>query len=161
MKFQVWDLYSSLQSQGWLSHHTAWHPGPVGWDHVTVLTFSACISTCSCFAPGTHRLKFSTPLSSWRAEETHRFKTLFPYFRFCLRCSECGVGVQDGLVLSKGFSEVQKLSTSPFSSPSSEGKPRPLSMPADASWMGIVDPFARPRGHGRKSKFKQTEKHQT
>lgn len=33
----------------------------------------------------------------------------------------------------------------------SYGKPRPLSMPADASWMGIVDPFARPRGHGRKS----------
>ena len=64
----------------------------------------------------------------------------------------------DSLVLNKGFSEVQKLSTSPFSSPSSEGKPRPLSMPADASWMGIVDPFARPRGHGRKSKFKQTEK---
>ncbi|XP_036728103.1 connector enhancer of kinase suppressor of ras 3 isoform X4 [Balaenoptera musculus] len=32
----------------------------------------------------------------------------------------------------------------------SYGKPRPLSMPADASWMGIVDPFARPRSHGRK-----------
>uniref|UniRef100_A0A7N5K488 CNKSR family member 3 n=1 Tax=Ailuropoda melanoleuca TaxID=9646 RepID=A0A7N5K488_AILME len=32
----------------------------------------------------------------------------------------------------------------------SYGKPRPLSMPADGSWMGIVDPFARPRGHGRK-----------
>uniref|UniRef100_A0ABI7XG86 CNKSR family member 3 n=1 Tax=Felis catus TaxID=9685 RepID=A0ABI7XG86_FELCA len=32
----------------------------------------------------------------------------------------------------------------------SHGKPRPLSMPADGSWMGIVDPFARPRGHGRK-----------
>uniref|UniRef100_A0A8C5LI73 Cnksr family member 3 n=1 Tax=Jaculus jaculus TaxID=51337 RepID=A0A8C5LI73_JACJA len=32
----------------------------------------------------------------------------------------------------------------------SYGKPRPLSMPADANWMGIVDPFARPRGHGRK-----------
>ncbi|XP_040304757.1 connector enhancer of kinase suppressor of ras 3 isoform X2 [Herpailurus yagouaroundi] len=32
----------------------------------------------------------------------------------------------------------------------SRGKPRPLSMPADGSWMGIVDPFARPRGHGRK-----------
>lgn len=30
------------------------------------------------------------------------------------------------------------------------GKPRPLSMPADGSWMGIVDPFARPRGHGKK-----------
>ncbi|XP_032506716.1 connector enhancer of kinase suppressor of ras 3 isoform X3 [Phocoena sinus] len=39
----------------------------------------------------------------------------------------------------------------PFPSPPSEGKPRPLSMPADASWMGIVDPFARPRSHGRKS----------
>ncbi|XP_072499842.1 connector enhancer of kinase suppressor of ras 3 isoform X2 [Notamacropus eugenii] len=32
----------------------------------------------------------------------------------------------------------------------SYGKPRPLSMPADGSWMGIVDPYARPRGHGRK-----------
>ncbi|KAH0509440.1 Connector enhancer of kinase suppressor of ras 3 [Microtus ochrogaster] len=32
----------------------------------------------------------------------------------------------------------------------SYGKPRPLSMPADGIWMGIVDPFARPRGHGRK-----------
>nr|XP_048275965.1 connector enhancer of kinase suppressor of ras 3 isoform X2 [Myodes glareolus] len=32
----------------------------------------------------------------------------------------------------------------------SYGKPRPLSMPADGNWMGIVDPFARPRGHGRK-----------
>ncbi|KAK1337918.1 hypothetical protein QTO34_001020 [Cnephaeus nilssonii] len=32
----------------------------------------------------------------------------------------------------------------------SYGKPRPLSMPADGSWMGIVDPFARPRGHGKK-----------
>uniref|UniRef100_G9CGD6-3 Isoform CNK3-IPCEF1-3 of CNK3/IPCEF1 fusion protein n=1 Tax=Homo sapiens TaxID=9606 RepID=G9CGD6-3 len=33
----------------------------------------------------------------------------------------------------------------------SYGKPRPLSMPADGNWMGIVDPFARPRGHGRKA----------
>eukprot|EP00073_Rattus_norvegicus_P018992 XP_006227937.1 PREDICTED: connector enhancer of kinase suppressor of ras 3 isoform X1 [Rattus norvegicus] len=32
----------------------------------------------------------------------------------------------------------------------SYGKPRPLSMPADGNWMGIVDPFAKPRGHGRK-----------
>lgn len=32
----------------------------------------------------------------------------------------------------------------------SYGKPRPLSMPADGNWMGIVDPFARPRSHGRK-----------
>lgn len=32
----------------------------------------------------------------------------------------------------------------------SYGKPRPLSMPADGNWMGIVDPFARPRGHGKK-----------
>ncbi|XP_016284461.1 connector enhancer of kinase suppressor of ras 3 isoform X2 [Monodelphis domestica] len=32
----------------------------------------------------------------------------------------------------------------------SYGKPRPLSMPADGSWMGIVDPYARPRGPGRK-----------
>lgn len=32
----------------------------------------------------------------------------------------------------------------------SYGKPRPLSMPADGSWMGIVDPFARRQGHGRK-----------
>lgn len=32
----------------------------------------------------------------------------------------------------------------------SYGKPRPLSMPAEGSWMGIVDPFAKPRGHGRK-----------
>ncbi|MEJ1275406.1 Cnksr family member 3 [Cricetulus griseus] len=32
----------------------------------------------------------------------------------------------------------------------SYGKPRPLSMPADGNWMGIVDPFARPRGPGRK-----------
>ncbi|XP_038624999.1 connector enhancer of kinase suppressor of ras 3 isoform X2 [Tachyglossus aculeatus] len=30
------------------------------------------------------------------------------------------------------------------------GKPRPLSMPADGSWMSIVDPFAKPRGQGRK-----------
>lgn len=32
----------------------------------------------------------------------------------------------------------------------SYGKPRPLSMPADGNWMGIVDPFAKPRGHGKK-----------
>ncbi|CAN0499773.1 unnamed protein product [Rangifer tarandus platyrhynchus] len=38
----------------------------------------------------------------------------------------------------------------------SYGKPRPLSMPADASWMGIVDPFARPRGHGRKTQLVKT-----
>lgn len=35
----------------------------------------------------------------------------------------------------------------------SEGKPRPLSMPADGNWMGIVDPFAKPRGHGRKGMY--------
>lgn len=32
-------------------------------------------------------------------------------------------------------------------------------MPADGSWMGIVDPFARPRGHGRKGELKQIPSH--
>ncbi|XP_074846452.1 connector enhancer of kinase suppressor of ras 3 [Carettochelys insculpta] len=30
------------------------------------------------------------------------------------------------------------------------GKPRPLSMPADGSWLGAADPFSRPRAAGRK-----------
>ncbi|NXK57392.1 CNKR3 kinase, partial [Sylvietta virens] len=34
----------------------------------------------------------------------------------------------------------------------SYGKPRPLSMPADGSWIGAVEPFSRPRGSGRKGK---------
>ncbi|CAM4535268.1 unnamed protein product [Lepidochelys olivacea] len=32
----------------------------------------------------------------------------------------------------------------------SYGKPRPLSMPADGSWLGAADPFLRPRAQGRK-----------
>lgn len=32
------------------------------------------------------------------------------------------------------------------------GKPRPLSMPADGSWIGAAEPFSRPRGSGRKGK---------
>ncbi|XP_071405382.1 connector enhancer of kinase suppressor of ras 3 isoform X1 [Pithys albifrons albifrons] len=32
----------------------------------------------------------------------------------------------------------------------SYGKPRPLSMPADGSWIGAAEPFSRPRGLGRK-----------
>ncbi|XP_023779600.1 connector enhancer of kinase suppressor of ras 3 [Cyanistes caeruleus] len=32
----------------------------------------------------------------------------------------------------------------------SYGKPRPLSMPADGSWIGAAEPFSRPRGSGRK-----------
>ncbi|KFO62448.1 Connector enhancer of kinase suppressor of ras 3, partial [Corvus brachyrhynchos] len=34
----------------------------------------------------------------------------------------------------------------------SYGKPRPLSMPADGSWIGAAEPFSRPRGSGRKGK---------
>ncbi|XP_060061284.1 connector enhancer of kinase suppressor of ras 3 isoform X1 [Erinaceus europaeus] len=50
-----------------------------------------------------------------------------------------------------GYSvETNVLPTKMREKTSSYGKPRPLSMPADGSWMGIVDPFARPRGHGRK-----------
>lgn len=30
------------------------------------------------------------------------------------------------------------------------GKPRPLSMPADGSWIAAAEPFSRPRGSGRK-----------
>lgn len=33
------------------------------------------------------------------------------------------------------------------------GKPRPLSMPADGSWIGAAEPFSRPRGSGRKGKI--------
>ncbi|KAM6280552.1 connector enhancer of kinase suppressor of ras 3 isoform 2-T2 [Porphyrio hochstetteri] len=32
----------------------------------------------------------------------------------------------------------------------SYGKPRPLSMPADGSWIGAAEPFSRPRAPGRK-----------
>ncbi|XP_021150430.2 connector enhancer of kinase suppressor of ras 3 isoform X4 [Columba livia] len=32
----------------------------------------------------------------------------------------------------------------------SYGKPRPLSMPADGSWIGAAEPFSRPRASGRK-----------
>ncbi|XP_061844991.1 connector enhancer of kinase suppressor of ras 3 isoform X2 [Colius striatus] len=32
----------------------------------------------------------------------------------------------------------------------SYGKPRPLSMPADGSWIGAAEPFSRPRAQGRK-----------
>ncbi|NXF89004.1 CNKR3 kinase, partial [Eubucco bourcierii] len=32
----------------------------------------------------------------------------------------------------------------------SYGKPRPLSMPAGGSWIGVVDPFSRPRAPGRR-----------
>ncbi|XP_006868507.1 PREDICTED: connector enhancer of kinase suppressor of ras 3 [Chrysochloris asiatica] len=50
-----------------------------------------------------------------------------------------------------GYSvETSVLPTKMREKTPSYGKPRPLSMPADGSWMGIVDPFARPRGHGRK-----------
>ncbi|CAK6446498.1 unnamed protein product [Pipistrellus nathusii] len=50
-----------------------------------------------------------------------------------------------------GYSvETNVLPTKMRQKTPSYGKPRPLSMPADGSWMGIVDPFARPRGHGRK-----------
>ncbi|KFP33045.1 Connector enhancer of kinase suppressor of ras 3, partial [Colius striatus] len=34
----------------------------------------------------------------------------------------------------------------------SYGKPRPLSMPADGSWIGAAEPFSRPRAQGRKGK---------
>ncbi|XP_055665714.1 connector enhancer of kinase suppressor of ras 3 isoform X1 [Falco biarmicus] len=34
----------------------------------------------------------------------------------------------------------------------SYGKPRPLSMPADGSWIGAAEPFSRPRAPGRKGK---------
>ncbi|KFP20469.1 Connector enhancer of kinase suppressor of ras 3, partial [Egretta garzetta] len=34
----------------------------------------------------------------------------------------------------------------------SYGKPRPLSMPADGSWIGAAEPFSRPRVPGRKGK---------
>ncbi|XP_009459071.1 PREDICTED: connector enhancer of kinase suppressor of ras 3 [Nipponia nippon] len=33
----------------------------------------------------------------------------------------------------------------------SYGKPRPLSMPADGSWIGAAEPFSRPRAPGRKA----------
>ncbi|KAM5283607.1 connector enhancer of kinase suppressor of ras 3 isoform 1-T2 [Hipposideros larvatus] len=50
-----------------------------------------------------------------------------------------------------GYSvETSVLPTKMRQKTPSYGKPRPLSMPADGSWMGIVDPFARPRGHGKK-----------
>ncbi|XP_068925728.1 connector enhancer of kinase suppressor of ras 3 isoform X1 [Petaurus breviceps papuanus] len=50
-----------------------------------------------------------------------------------------------------GYSvEANVLPTKMREKTQSYGKPRPLSMPADGSWMGIVDPYARPRGHGRK-----------
>ncbi|KAM6180759.1 connector enhancer of kinase suppressor of ras 3 isoform 2-T2 [Erethizon dorsatum] len=50
-----------------------------------------------------------------------------------------------------GYSvETNVLPTKMREKTPSYGKPRPLSMPADGNWMGIVDPFARPRGHGRK-----------
>ncbi|XP_069929465.1 connector enhancer of kinase suppressor of ras 3 isoform X5 [Oryctolagus cuniculus] len=50
-----------------------------------------------------------------------------------------------------GYSvETNLLPTKMREKTPSYGKPRPLSMPADGNWMGIVDPFARPRGHGRK-----------
>uniref|UniRef100_A0ACB8GBA1 Connector enhancer of kinase suppressor of ras 3 n=1 Tax=Sphaerodactylus townsendi TaxID=933632 RepID=A0ACB8GBA1_9SAUR len=32
----------------------------------------------------------------------------------------------------------------------SYGKPRPLSMPADGNWLGVVEPFCKPRAMGRK-----------
>lgn len=32
------------------------------------------------------------------------------------------------------------------------GKPRPLSMPADGSWIAAAEPFSRPRAPGRKGK---------
>ncbi|XP_042312586.1 connector enhancer of kinase suppressor of ras 3 isoform X2 [Sceloporus undulatus] len=32
----------------------------------------------------------------------------------------------------------------------SYGKPRPLSMPADGNWVGVVEPFSKPRAMGRK-----------
>ncbi|XP_060097063.1 connector enhancer of kinase suppressor of ras 3 [Heteronotia binoei] len=32
----------------------------------------------------------------------------------------------------------------------SYGKPRPLSMPADGNWLGVVEPFSKPRAMGRK-----------
>ncbi|NXE49200.1 CNKR3 kinase, partial [Casuarius casuarius] len=35
----------------------------------------------------------------------------------------------------------------------SYGKPRPLSMPADGSWIGAAEPFSRPRVPGRKGKI--------
>lgn len=38
------------------------------------------------------------------------------------------------------------------------GKPRPLSMPADGSWLGAADPFLRPRAQGRKGKTIKTNK---
>lgn len=82
----------------------------------------------------------------------------FPYLELCywLCGSVCDSGVGEGVeVWIKGrvLSSPKSLPTFPFASSSAEGKPRPLSMPADASWMGIVDPFARPRGHGRKGKL--------
>ncbi|KAM4865832.1 connector enhancer of kinase suppressor of ras 3 [Thomomys bottae] len=50
-----------------------------------------------------------------------------------------------------GYSvETSVLPTKMREKTSSYSKPRPLSMPADGNWMGIVDPFARPRSHGRK-----------
>ncbi|KAM9234576.1 connector enhancer of kinase suppressor of ras 3 isoform 2-T2 [Dugong dugon] len=50
-----------------------------------------------------------------------------------------------------GYSaETSLLPTKMREKTPSYGKPRPLSMPADGSWMGIVDPFARPRGRGKK-----------
>lgn len=50
-----------------------------------------------------------------------------------------------------GYSvETNVLPTKMREKTPSYGKPRPLSMPADGNWMGIVDPFAKPRGHGRK-----------
>ncbi|XP_045428990.1 connector enhancer of kinase suppressor of ras 3 isoform X6 [Pipistrellus kuhlii] len=59
-----------------------------------------------------------------------------------------------------GYSvETNVLPTKMRQKTPSYGKPRPLSMPADGSWMGIVDPFARPRGHGRKGKLKQIPSH--
>lgn len=65
----------------------------------------------------------------------------------------CGV-VLRSLSLRNEMFKVPRSSNVTFFS-SLEGKPRPLSMPADANWMGIVDPFARPRGHGRKGTFFQ------
>ncbi|XP_065444920.1 connector enhancer of kinase suppressor of ras 3 isoform X1 [Chrysemys picta bellii] len=50
-----------------------------------------------------------------------------------------------------GYSmEANILPTKMREKTQSYGKPRPLSMPADGSWLGAADPFLRPRAPGRK-----------
>lgn len=109
------------------------------------------------FALWTQRLKFSFFWPNCLLWKDTALKH-FPYLELCywLCGSVCDSGVGEGVeVWIKGrvLSSPKSLPTFPFASSSAEGKPRPLSMPADASWMGIVDPFARPRGHGRKGKL--------